>query len=205
MSKSILSILRETIKDLAFGFSSNYLKLKKVVAVNSGKHFIEEKEPSFIIYVGGVEVGRMPQFEMIVLKETVFAQTIDNPWAWLHILKSVFRQMVSILGTAMLATPVILAWLIYLFEDDNSALLTLKALQFFKVLFFDTFHLALILCILVRMAKLAWKMLSDSNAEGILVLKTLSRDNPFQYDLEIALRRRFKILNPGELTIQLFV
>ena len=198
--------LQDIVQTLAFGFSSHYLNLETIGTFNDGRELVTEgKEPTFIIYVGSVEIGRMPQSEMVTLKEEVFARAIVSPWAWLKMLKGVFRQIAGILGTTILATPMLVAWSIYLFESDTSALLTTKKLQFFMVLFSDIFHLVLMLCVFFKMAKLALKEFSISNAEGVFVLKTLNRDNPFQLDLEKELRLKFKVLNPGELTVQLFV
>lgn len=201
--------LREVVQDQAFGFPSSYpLNLKTGGLINNGESPVEEKKPVFIVYVGGIEVGRMLQSEMATLKEDVFVRTMSH-WSWLRLLKEPIIQVFTLLGKAALITPALMILLLYYvtdtgnFSEFNQPILLSEALQAFRSMFHHTFYYALTICILVKMGSLAWRTSSDSNTEDVSVLKTLNRNNPFQFNLEKELKSKFNVLNPGKLTVQL--
>lgn len=192
--------LREIVQDQAFGFSSDDL-------VNNGEPPVQETKPIFIIYVGGVEVGRLRQSEMAALKEEVFARTMSH-WSWLGLLKTPIIWVSKLLVKAVLITPALMMLLLYYVTDtgnviDNQPILLSEALQAFRSMFVNTLYYALTICILGNLVSLVLRTSSDSNTEDVSVLKTLNRNNPFQFNLEKELRSKFKVLNPaGKVTVQ---
>lgn len=192
--------LREIVRDQAFGFSPYDL-------INNGKPPVKETKPVFIIYVGGVEVGRLRQSEMATLTDEVFARTMSH-WSWLRLLKTPIIWVSKLLGKAVLITPAVMMLLLYYVTNtgnfiDTQPILLSEALQAFRSMFLSTFHCALFICVLVSIGSLALRTSFDSNTEDVSVLKTLNRNNPFQFNLEKELRSKFKVLNPGKVTVQL--
>ena len=193
--------LREIAQDQAFGFSP-------YDTIHNGETPVQETKPVFIIYVGGVEVGRLRQSEMATLTDEVFARTMSH-WSWLRLLKEPIIQVFTLLGKAALITPALMILLLYYvtdtgnFSEFNQPILLSEALRAFRSMFHQTFYYALTICILVKMGSLALRTSSDSNTEDVSVLKTLNRNNPFQFNLEKELKSKFNVLNPGKLTVQL--